>query len=68
MGKVEGRRETRSTEVERLLLSSSKSTVNNTGNYQGRQKNLGDEAPENARGIERGRKGGGEAERKKGGG
>lgn len=27
-------------EVERLLLSSSKSIVNNTGNYQGRQKKL----------------------------
>lgn len=33
--KGEGRREK---EVERLLLSSSKSTVNNAGNYQGRQK------------------------------
>lgn len=32
----EGRGESR--EVERLLLSSSKSTVNNAGNYQGRQK------------------------------
>lgn len=40
-----------SREVERLLLSSSKSTVNNAGNYQGRPKKRGgDRAPENERG------------------
>lgn len=37
-GKGDGRREMEGREVERLLLSSSKSTVNNAGNYHGRQK------------------------------
>ncbi len=68
MGKGERRRrETGSRKVERLLLSSSKSTVNKAGNYQGRQKKKG------RRGSgERERKGrreeGREAERKKAGG
>lgn len=58
-GKREGRREKGSREVERLLLSSSKSTVNNAGNYQGRQKKKGRDGDlENERGREGGRKGG----------
>lgn len=40
-GRGEGRRDAGSREVERLLLSSSKSTVNNAGNYQGGQKKKG---------------------------
>ena len=64
MRKGEGRRgEERGKEVERLLLSSSKSTVNNAGNYQGRQKNWGDRALGSERGREGRRKGGRQKER-----
>lgn len=62
----EGKRDTGSGEVERLLLSSSKSTVNNAGNYQGRQKKEGG-VMGLWRGKEEGRKGG-RVESKRGGG
>ena len=52
-----GGNDTGSREVERLLLSSAKSTVNNAGNYQGRQKKKGGGMREEGR----------EAERKRGG-
>lgn len=63
--KGERGKETGSREVERVLLSSSKSTVNNAGNDQGDKKKSGDG---HWRTRERGRKEGREEERKRGGG
>lgn len=63
-----------SKEVERLLLSSSKPTVNNAGNYQGRQKKKrsrgrgrgGGDGAEGRKGRrEEGREGGGKKERRR---